>query len=163
MESLNRRQLLRVLSVTLPAYAVFGCKMQTDEPMRETAGGWRKTGEIEEFGPDNLWQHLDGEAQRYIDAGLISLATCGYQYQYRVKAVVDLFTMRDSSSARQIFLAKKTSGGSDIQLGAGGVIYEHSVLFYKGKYFARLFTFERDADALSSLVLLARDIEGRLE
>lgn len=160
MEHLERRQLLGMLSAAA-IYVCIGCKKNTDISLRD-APGWTKSSETEEFTPDNLWQHLDGEAQQYIDAGLISLATCEYKYDQRLRAVVDVFTMRDVEAARRTFLAKKANGAQDVQIGDAGIKYEHSILFYKGKYIVRLFTYESGTDALPPLLQLAHDIEAQL-
>jgi hypothetical protein len=162
MERLNRRQLLKVLSASALIYPAIGCKTRSDVLERSASAGWIKSSKTQVFTPDNLWQHLDGEAQQYIDGGLTSLTTCDYQYNHLTRAVVDVFSMQDADAARRMFRAKRANGAQDIQIGDSGVTYEHSILFYKGKWIVRLFTYERGTDALEQLLVLARNIAGQL-
>ena len=64
--------------------------------------GWQKTDETRVFAAKDLWQYIDGDAEQYIQAGVVSTSTSDYKYQAQMEAVVDVHTMRDAAGAGKI-------------------------------------------------------------
>ena len=62
------------------------------------------------FEAKDLWQYIDGGAEQYIAAGVVSTSTSDYKYQNQLDAVVDIYTMGDSAGARKILETGDSSG-----------------------------------------------------
>jgi hypothetical protein len=64
-------------------------------PSNEVAG-WSKTGETRTFSATELWNYIDGDAERYVKAGVQSTSTSDYNFKNASDAVVDIYTMKDA-------------------------------------------------------------------
>jgi hypothetical protein len=63
-------------------------------PASGAVSGWQKTSETRVFAAKDLWQYIDGDAEQYISAGVVSTSTSDYKYQGQLEAVVDVYTMK---------------------------------------------------------------------
>ena len=82
-----------------------GCKRKTaltSGPFQASneVSGWAKTGETRSFDAANLWRYIDGDAEKYLKAGVESVSTADYKYQNKVEAVVDVYTMTSASMVK---------------------------------------------------------------
>jgi polyferredoxin len=134
---------------------------RTTELLPETgeAPGWAKSGATRVFQAANLWQYVDGDAERYLEAGVERTLTARYRYQDKLDAVADLHVMGTPEGARRIFEAEPASGSRAAALGDAGRNYGASVTFRKGRYFVRLTAYEEAPEPLEAL---ARAIDARL-
>jgi hypothetical protein len=79
-----------------------------------------------------LWQYIDGDAEQYISAGVVSTSTSDYKYQGQLEATVDVYTMGSADGARTILAKGQTKDAQTVQLGDAGLAYTQSVIFRKG-------------------------------
>ena len=75
-----------------------GCKKKAVDPFPASGAvaGWEKTSDTRVFAAKDLWQYIDGDAEQYIQAGVVSTSTSDYKYQNQLEATVDVYTMGDS-------------------------------------------------------------------
>ena len=164
MIHLNRWKLV-VIAIALVAPLVFsGCKKGKQDPFPASGSvsGWQKTGDTRVFEAKDLWQYIDGDAEQYIQAGVVSTSTSDYKYQGQLEAVIDVYTMGDAAGARKILETGKTSDAKTIQLGDSGIQYAQSVIFRKGPYLVRIVAYESNPDAPQALLALAHGVEAKL-
>lgn len=124
--------------------------------------GWSRKGEPRTFEAAALWQYVDGDAERYVQAGVERTFTADYRHLERADAVVDIYVMRNAEGARRILEAESASGSRPLPLGEEGRLYEASLTFRQGRYFVRLVAYEEASQVSQALVELARAIEGKL-
>ena len=143
---------------------VSGCKKQTISPFPGSGdiAGWQKTGDMRVFEAKDLWQYIDGDAEQYVKAGVISTTTADYNYQSRLEAVVDVHTMGNADGARRILEGAKAGDAHPVQLGDGGVAYSQSITFRKGVYLVRIVSYQSYADGPQALMALAHGVESKL-
>src|SRR5579859_7464765 len=102
---------LAVLWVTILANA--GCSRHpavpaSPFPASNEVAGWVKTGETRTFSATELWSYIDGDAERYIKAGVQSTSTADYNFKNAFDTVVDIYTMGDAKGARTIFEGERS-------------------------------------------------------
>ena len=141
-----------------------GCKKAAQDPFPPsgTVAGWQKTDATRVFEAKDLWQYIDGDAEHFIQAGVVSTSTADYTYNGNLEAVVDIHTMGGSDGAQKILETGLTRDAKTIQLGDQGVQYAQSVSFRKGRYVVRIVAYETTLDAPQALMALARSIEQKL-
>ncbi len=141
-----------------------GCKKKAINPFPASGAvaGWEKTGDTRTFAAKNLWQYIDGDAEQYIAAGVVTTSTADYKYQGQLEAVVDVHTMRDAEGARKILETGLTSDAKKIQLGDECVQYAQSVAFRKGPYLVRIVAYESTPETPQALLALAHGVEANL-
>ena len=69
---------LACVAVALAAMcAITACKTAKVHPFPASGAvaGWQKTSETRIYAAKDLWQYIDGEADRYISAGVVSTLT----------------------------------------------------------------------------------------
>jgi hypothetical protein len=161
----SRRWILATVALAIAAAVVgTGCKKSKVDPFPASGAvaGWEKTGDTRIFAAKDLWQYIDGDAEQYISAGVVSTSTSDYKYQGQLEAVVDVYTMGDSAGARKILETGQTKDAKSVQLGDAGVAYEQSVTFRKGPYLVRIVAYESTPDGPQALLALAHGVEAKL-
>ncbi|MGD0787479.1 MAG: DUF6599 family protein [Terracidiphilus sp.] len=141
-----------------------GCKKKAADtfPASGAVAGWEKTSDTRVFAAKDLWQYIDGDAEQYTAAGVVSTSTSDYKYQGQLEATIDVHTMGDAAGARKIMEAGETKDAKTVQLGDAGVAYAQSVIFRKGPYLVRIVAYESTPDAPQALLALAHGVEGKL-
>jgi len=133
----------------------------TPFPDANEAPGWVKTGETRTFSAAELWSYIDGDADRYVKAGVESTSTSDYKFQSKLEAVADVYVMANAAGARRI-LDSETGGSQSLQLGDAGRLYAGSLAFCKGRYLVRLVAYQQGPEVQPALQTLGRAIESRI-
>ena len=152
-----------VMILVVAAAAGTGCKKKTADPFPASGAiaDWEKTSETRVFAARDLYQYIDGDAEQYISAGVVSTSTSDYKYQGQLEATVDVHTMKDAAGARKI-LETGTKDAKPVQLGDAGFAYAQSVIFRKGSSLVRIVAYESTPDTPQALLALARGVEAKL-
>jgi hypothetical protein len=151
--------------IAIAALAVsVGCKKKAVDPMPPSSAvaGWEKSSDTRVYEAKDLWQYIDGDAEQYIAAGVVSTSTSDYKYQNQLDAVVDVYTMGDSAGARKVLEAGDSSGAKTVQVGDAGLAYAQSVIFRKGPYLVRIVAYDATPGTERALLALAHGVEARL-
>ena len=157
--------MLTVISMVIALMAVSaGCKKKAVDPLPPSGAvaGWEKSSDTRVYEAKDLWQYIDGDAEQYIAAGVVSTSTSDYKYQNQLDAVVDIYTMGDSAGARKILETGDSSDAKSVQVGDAGVAYEQSVIFRKGPYLVRIVAYDATPGTQQALLVLAHGVEERL-
>ena len=142
-----------------------GCKKKIADPFPASGAvaGWEKSGKTQSYDAANLWQYIDGGAEQYISAGVVTTSTSDYKFQGNLEATVDVYTMKTADGAKTIFDADPpTADSKSVPLGDAGRLYGQSVVFRKGPSLVRITAFEAAAGESDALMALAHGIEGKL-
>ena len=161
----SRELMIATIVIGIIAIAVLtGCKKKTNDPFPASGAiaGWEKTGDTRTFDAKNLYQYIDGDAEQYISAGVITTSTADYKYQGALEAVVDVHTMSAPGGAQKIFDTNRASDAKIVPLGDAGVALAQSVVFRKGPYLVRIVAYESTPATPQALLALAHGVEGKL-
>jgi hypothetical protein len=141
-----------------------GCKKAPIDPFPASGAvaGWDKASDTRAFAAKDLWQYIDGDAEQYISAGVVSTSTSDYKYQGQLEAVVDVYTMGDAAGARKILETGQTADAKTVPLGDAGIQYAQSVIFRKGPYLVRIVAYESTPGTPQALLALAHAVEAKL-
>jgi hypothetical protein len=152
-----------VIAIVAAAGAT-GCKKDKVNPFPASGAvtNWEKSSDTRTFAAKDLWQYIDGDAEQYISAGVVSTATSDYKYKGQLEAVVDVYTMGNSAGAQKILETGETKDAKSVQLGDAGVAHEQSMTFRKGPYLVRIVAYEASSDGPQALLALAHGVEAKL-
>ena len=162
------KRISRAVLVIAIASLTLGCKTKSGAapvslfPESGEVSGWAKSGEVRTFDAKSLWEYIDGDAERYIQAGVSKTLTSDYRYQDKFDAVADIYQMSAPAGAQKIFSTESSTDNQPVQVGDEGRLYKSSLVFRKGSYLVRLTAYEQSPEVSKGLVELARGIESRL-
>jgi hypothetical protein len=159
------KSMLAVAAIILVAAAAgTGCKKVKFNPFPASGAvaGWEKTSETRVFAAKDLWQYIDGDAEQYLSAGVVSTSTSDFKYQGLLEATVDVYTMKDAAGASKIMEKGQAKDAKTVPLGDAGVAYAQSVIFRKGPSLVRIVAYELTPDAPQALLALAHGVEAKL-
>ena len=141
-----------------------GCKSAPRDPFPATGAvsGWTKADETRVFAAKDLWQYIDGDAEQYIAAGVISTSTSDYKYNGEIEAEVDVHTMRDAAGAQKIMESGRGPGAQMVSLGDAGFAYAQSIVFRKGHSLVRIVAYQAAPQTPPALLALAHGVESKL-
>jgi len=131
-------------------------------PASNEVAGWAKTGDIRTFEAADLWKYIDGEAERYLKAGVQRVSTADYRFQSKIDAVVDIYTMGNAEATEKIFKSEPAVDVKPIQLGNDARLSSQSLVFRKGTCLVRIVAFDESAETQQALLQLGQGIELRL-
>jgi len=131
-------------------------------PETNEVPGWSK-GETRTFEADRLWEYIDGDANRYLEAGVLRTLATDYRYREKVEATADVYVMKGAEGARTILDNESSAGSQPTQIGDAARLFQSSLVFRKGPYLVRLTAYQEAPDVGKALVDLSRGIERRLE
>jgi len=165
MICVSKKWNLTIAAVVLFAgVGVPGCKKKAVNPFPDSnaVSGWQKAGDTRIFAAKDLWQYIDGDAEQYISAGVLSTSTSDYKFQGQLEAVVDVYTMGDATGASKILTAGQTKEATTVQVGDAGISYTQSIVFRKGATLVRIVAYESTPGAPQALLALAHGVEAKL-
>jgi NAD-dependent dihydropyrimidine dehydrogenase PreA subunit len=131
-------------------------------PESGDAPGWTKAGETRSFEAADLWKYVDGDAERYLRAGIRRTFTANYRYEDTVEAVADVHWMDAARGAVAIFESEPPTGSRPVALGDAGRSYGQSLTFRQGPFFVRLVAYQDTPQTERALATLAQAIAARL-
>jgi hypothetical protein len=131
-------------------------------PTNGEAPGWTLTAAPRVFLAADLHRHLDGDAERYLRAGVVRTLAAGYRYRGRAEAAVDVHVMAAPEGARRIFDSESAAGSEPVQLGDAARHYGQSLTFHQGPFFVRLVALDEAPGISDALLGLARRLAAKL-
>jgi len=123
---------------------------------------WTKSEATRTFAADSLWEYVNGDAEKYLQAGVVRTLTSPYKFRNRIDAVADVYYMKAPEGARRIFEFESAAGSRDAGVGDASRLYGSSLTFRKGACFVRLTAYEQAPEVAAGLTELARAIERKL-
>jgi uncharacterized protein DUF6599 len=136
----NRQQMLRFIADPLPAGAV----------AKQSAVF---------YGPDNLYEYMDGAADIFVLYGVHQLLHADLRAN-SADISVDVFDMGSADSAFGMYAAERSPDSRFIAIGAEGYQYEGMLNFLQDRYYVKLLGFGDGADAV--LDTFARALSARI-
>ena len=131
-------------------------------PQSGEVPGWAKVGETRVFEAADLWKYVDGDAERYLRAGIRRTLTANYRYGDSVEAVADIHLMATPQGATSFFASEPSAGSRPVALGDAGRSYGQSLTFHRGPFFVRLVAYQDTPQTEQALISLGQGIEVRL-
>jgi len=157
------------LGILLPAMLslAVGCRSHTVPtnsffPESNEVAGWSKAPEVRTFTPNQLYTYIDGEAEKYLKAGVRSTSTADYKFKNQVEVVVDVYTMSSPESAKTIFDSEPAMGAQSPPLGDAAHLFSQSLTFRKGPYLVRVVAYQESSELSQAMLHLGQAMERKL-
>ncbi len=148
-----------ILAAMLAAIGVAGAQT----PDCSGAAGWQQQGPIREYGPDNLFDYMDGNAEGYLIYRFVNMkgVTCKKGDD---TILIDFHEMADPEYAYGLFCTNRDVRQPNEAIGMGGQILPRRAVFAKGKYYIELAASpdkDHSAALRSFVAAIEKKIDGR--
>jgi hypothetical protein len=115
------------------------------------------------YGPQNLWNYIDGGAPPYLDYGFREVATFTVTLlPDSLSIVVDIYDMNDNLGAFGIYSNELDTEAKILKIGAEGYSSSNALFFWKGRFYIKIVAASESARSYLSLEQLGRAIEKRI-
>jgi len=131
-------------------------------PANNTVPGWVKSSDTRTFEASHLWEYIDGDADKYVQAGVVKTLTSDYQFNGKTDATVDVYVMSAEAGAQKIYDSESAEGSQAVTIGDAGRYSKGSLTFRQGPFFVRLVAYEDSPEIAKGLTDLARAVSGRM-
>jgi hypothetical protein len=154
---------LLLMTVVTPAVAA-ELSLKDFLPSQSFAEEWAIEGEVNVFDKDNLFDHIDGEAELYFPYGFDGLATAKYinEENRDLSIVADVYKMGSLLDAFGIYSNYRKASNLWVAVGAEGFVSPTQLMFYQDRYFVRLQVSGVTNLPQDILLACARVISGKL-
>ena len=131
-------------------------------PASNSAPGWVKSSDTRTFDASHLYEYIDGDADKYVQAGVVKTLTSDYRFNGKTDATVDVYVMGNIAGAQKIYDSESAEGSQALTLGDAGRYAKGGLTFRQGPYFVRAVAFEDSPEIAKGLTDLAHAISNRL-
>jgi len=132
-------------------------------PQDDSVPGWTRNGGVRSFGPDSLWQYIDGAAEAYLSYGFEQVVTAEYAHsQMAIQVTIDIYRMKDAKNAFGIYASELNPDAEFMPIGAEGYASGTVLNFWAGVYYVKIIAAEERADVRLEMSKLAQWMSSRL-
>ena len=131
-------------------------------PSSNSIPGWAKSSATRTFDAGHLYEYIDGDADKYVHAGVVKTLTSDYRWKNKVDATVDVYVMGNAAGAQKIYDSESAVGSQSIAIGDAGRYTMGNLTFRQGPYFVRLVAFDNQPEIAQALTSLAGALSGKL-
>jgi hypothetical protein len=124
--------------------------------------GFKKTTNYPVFGPENLWDFINGAADTYLAYGFVNLHVAEYKKGKNV-IKLEVYRHNDNTMAFGIYSTERSPSFRFMNLGAQGYIADGAINFFKGNYYVKIRTYSKSEKILQSAESLALRVSNMLK
>ena len=124
--------------------------------------GFKKITNYPVFGPENLWDFINGAADTYLAYGFVDLHVAEYKKGKNV-IKLEIYRHSDNIMAFGIYSTERSPSFRYMNIGAQGYMIDGAVNFFKGNYYVKIRTYSKKEKTLQSTESLALKVANILE
>jgi hypothetical protein len=128
-----------------------------------SASGWTRKADVRVFPANNLWQYMDGGADKFVAAGVQETATADYRYQNKFDAVAEVYSFASTGGPGAMMDSEPAAGSQAIQLGDAGRLFAQTVEFRRGPYLVRVIAYDETPETKTALAELGKAINSGIK
>ena len=129
-------------------------------PKGDEGERWTRVADPRVYGPENLYEYINGAADGYLAYGFQEVATSDYGNTERpeLQIVADIYRMKDPVHAFGIYSSERAPSYTFVALGTEGYVGDANVTLWKDAYYVKLVAFEASEEVRAGMIALANAI-----
>jgi hypothetical protein len=147
--------------ISISLFVFFGSVYAQDFTFPELKG-FKLTTNYPVYGPDNLWDFINGAADAYVACGFVDLHVAEYKKGKNV-IKLEIYRHSDHTMAFGIYSTERSPSFRYMNIGSQGYSAEGAVNFFKGNYYVKVRTYSKNEKTLQAAQTLALSTAGVLE
>jgi hypothetical protein len=133
-------------------------------PHPDQEKGWVYDIEPQRYGPENLFEYIDGEAELYIDYHFVEMATAAYSKKGDMALTysVDISELDSPLDAFGLYSRHRTPDLTFAEIGDEAALSELNIRFYQNRFFIQINAGSFEPEVQDEMLRVARTIAGSL-
>lgn len=126
--------------------------------------GWERVDDILEFTPENLYEHINGNAELYLAYDVVKLTFASYANSADASEFFDIFVydMGSAVNAYGIFTIERFDGEPSVDLGRMAYQSNGNIFIWKGSYYIQIIASDATEKLRETGMRMARNITDAL-
>jgi uncharacterized protein DUF6599 len=125
-------------SLLVLAFSVQAVNAATAAPDCSLVPGWTQKGEVRTFGPDTLFDYMDGNSEGYLAYGFTIMNGVTCVSSAGDQLVIDVSEMGDADRAWGFFVTNRDQRSPVEPIASGGQVLSRRATFAKGRHYAEI-------------------------
>jgi len=131
-------------------------------PDDNAAAGWTRGLEVRSFGPDNLYEFIDGAADNFLIYGFQQVITAEYNNPQKAQAVLEIYQMQDPRNAFGVYTSERNPASEFQKIGAEGYVGGTALNFWSGPYYVKITVFQESPELKQAMITLAEGVAKKI-
>ena len=124
--------------------------------------GWKQSGEIQTFQPEDLFDYIDGAADLYLSYDFQELKVAEYRNEKKASVIVEVYRHRTPTHAFGIYSQERLANANFIDVGTQGYIETNVLNFLVGPYYVKINSYNTGAEDQDILLTFAKKVSENL-
>ncbi len=120
--------------------------------------GWRKSGEVQTFKPETLFEYINGGADLYLSYDFQELKVAEYSNEKKASVTIEIYRQKTPIHAFGIYSQERLPDGKFLDIGAQAYIETNVLNFLAGPYYVKINSFNTGADDREILIAFAKKV-----
>ena len=123
--------------------------------------GFKQKSDYPVFGPENLWDFINGAADAYLALGFVDLHVTEYK-KGKEEIKLEIYRHANNTNAFGIYASERSPTFQFKNLGAQGYSADGAINFFKGNYYVKIRTYSKKEKTLQAASTLAVKVSDML-
>lgn len=129
-----------------------------------TPEGWVRSGEVEQYTPQNLYEKIDGLAELFLSYDVVGLTFASFVALADADAVLDVhvYDMGTPTNAFGVFSVERSPEEPPVDIGRAGYGSDANLYVWKGQYYLKIIASDTTDELAKAGMALAKKLAGSL-
>jgi hypothetical protein len=124
--------------------------------------GWKQSAEIQTFGPETLFEYINGAADLYLSYEFEELKGAEYLNEKKASVIVDVYRHATPTHAFGIYSQERLPGMNFLGIGVQGYMEANLLNFVAGPYYVKINSFNTGSEDREVLLTFAKKVADQL-
>jgi hypothetical protein len=138
-----------------------GTSLEELLPRSDEIAGWARDGEMQLYGPDGLWEYIDGAAENFLAYGFEEVVVQDYRGDGR-RLKVEIYRLGSPLMAFGIYSQFRGPGLRFLSIGTEAFADPYSLHFWKDRYLVKIAVFEESDDLSAAMERFAAAVAAKI-
>ncbi len=132
------------------------------KPLFPVMDGWEPEGDPELYGPEDLFEYINGSAEMFVDYNLLEMGTLNFFDDYGRNVLVEIYNQGDANNAYGMYSTEKPRPANLVEIGAEGYYDTGLLNFYRGNYYVKIQGFDLNKQDEAMLTIVAKIVSQNI-
>ena len=124
--------------------------------------GWKKSGDIQIYTPQNLYEYINGAAELFLSYDFQELQVAEYLNRHNAAVIAEIYRHKTPVNAFGIYSQERPTEGNFLKIGAQGYVEESILNFVVGNAYVKINSYDVGEETREVLQTFAKRVAENL-